>query len=63
MFDGNIDSVDYENLDKYDDNYDFAADDDKYRKIESIRTLFKEFDRYYYKLLRTDAGFAGGNSN
>ena len=43
-FHGNIDSVDYEDLDNYDDNYDFA-DDDKYRKIGSIRTLFKELDR------------------
>ena len=40
-FDGNIDSVDYEDLDNYDYNYDFA-DDDEYRKIESIRTQFKE---------------------
>ena len=31
QFHGNIDSVDYEDLDNYDDNYDFA-DDDKYRK-------------------------------
>ena len=30
-FCGNIDSVDYEDLDNYDYNYDFA-DDDKYRK-------------------------------
>ena len=44
----NIDSVDYEDLDNYDDNYDFA-DDDKCRKIGAIRTLFKEFDRDYYK--------------
>ena len=39
-FHGNIDSADYEDLDNYDDNYDFA-DDDKYRKIGSIRTLLK----------------------
>ena len=47
-FHGNIDSVDYEGLDNYDDDYGFA-DDDKYRKIGSIRALFKEFDRDYYK--------------
>ena len=58
----NIDSVDYEDLDNYDDNYDFA-DDDKYRKIGSIRTLFKEFDRDYYKPIRTDDGFAGRRNN
>ena len=39
-FHSNIDSVGYEDL----DNNDFA-DDDKCRKIGSIRTLFKELDR------------------
>ena len=41
----------------------FADDDDDYRKIESIITLFKEFDRDYYKPIRTDGGFAGRNNN
>ena len=62
MKNGNVDSVDYDDLDNYDDNYDFA-DDDEYRKIGSIRTLFKEFDRDYYKPIRTDGGFAGRNNN
>ena len=57
-FHSNIDSVDYEELDNYNNNYDFA-DDDKYRKIGSTRTLFKEFDSDYYKPIRTDDGFAG----
>ena len=61
-FHGDIDSVDYEDLDNYDYNYDFA-DDDEYRKIGSIRTLFKEFDRDYYKPIRTDDGFAGRRNN
>ena len=61
-FRGNIDSVDYEDLDNYDYNYDFA-DDDEYRKIGSIRTLFKELDRDYCKTIRADAGFAGRNDN
>ena len=61
-FRGNIDSVDYEDLDNYDYNYDFA-DDDEYRKIGSIRTLFKELDSDYYKPIRTDGGFAGRNNN
>ena len=52
-FRGNIDSVDYEDLDNYDDNYDFI-NDDKYRKNGSIRTFFKEFDRDYYKSIRID---------
>ena len=60
-FRGNIDSVDYEDLDNYDYNYDFA-DDDKYRKIGSIRTLFKKFVRDYYKPIRTDDGSAGRNN-
>ena len=51
-FRGNIDSVDYEGLNNYDYNYDFA-DDDEYRKLGSIRTLFKEFDGDYYKPIRT----------
>ena len=61
-FRSNIDSVNYEDLDNYDYDYGFA-DDDEYRKIGSIRTLFKELDRYYCKTIRTDAGFAGRNDN
>ena len=61
-FHGDIDSVDYEDLDSYDYNYDFA-DDDKYRKIGSIRILFKELDRDYYKPIRTNSGFAERNDN
>ena len=57
-FHGDIDSIDYDDLDSYDDSYDFA-DEDEYRKVGSIRTLFKEFDRDYYKPIRTDDGFAG----
>ena len=60
-FEGNIDSVDFKDLDNY-NNYDFA-DDDKYRKIGNIRTLFKEFDSDYYKPRRTDDGFAGKKNN
>ena len=60
-FSSNIDSVNYENLDNYDHNYDFA-DNDEYRKIGSIRTLFKELDSDYYKPIRTDGGFAGRNN-
>ena len=58
----NIDTVDYEDLDNYDYNYDFAADDE-YRKIGSIRTLFKELDRDYYKPIRTNSDFAERNDN
>ena len=61
-FHGNVDSADYDDLDNFDYNYDFA-DDDEYRKIGSIRTLFKEFDRDYYKPIRTNDGFAGRRNN
>ena len=37
-FRGNIDSINYDDLDNYDYNYDFAADD-KHRKIGSISYL------------------------
>ena len=55
-FHGAIDPADYDNLDNYNDNYDFA-DDGEYRKIGSIRRLFKEFDRDYYNPVRSDGGF------
>ena len=61
-FHGDIDSVDYDDLDNYDYNSDFS-DEDEYRKIGSIRTLFREFDRDYYKPIRTDDGFAGRRNN
>ena len=60
-FHGDIDSVDYDDLDNYDDNYDFA-DDDEYRKIGSIRRLFKGFDRDYYVPI-SDDGFDGRRNN
>ena len=46
----------------YVDNYDFA-DDDEYRKIESIWRLFKEFDRDCYKPIKTNDGFAERRNN
>ena len=61
-FHGDIDSADYDDLDNYDDNYDFA-DDDEYRKLGGIRTLFKAFDSDYYKPIRTNDGFAGRRNN
>ena len=61
-FQGNVDSVDYDNLGNYDDNYDFA-NDYVYRKIGSLRRLFKMFDRDYYRPIRTDDGFGGRRNN
>ena len=63
-FHGDIDSVDYEDPDNYDyDDYSYA-DDDEYRKIGSVRRLFKGFDRDYFKPIRTDNDrFAGIDNN
>ena len=63
-----IDTTDYDDLDNYDYNYDDGGDDDdddddEYRKIGSIRRLFKGFDRDYYKPMRTESAFAGRNNN
>ena len=55
-FHGSIDTVNYDDLDNYDYNYD---DGDEYRKIGSIRRFFKGFDRDYYKPIRSDGGFVG----
>ena len=57
-FHGDIDSVDYDDLNNYDDD-DFA-NDDEYRKIGSIRRLFKND---YYKPIKTDDSFGGRNNN
>ena len=56
-FHGHIDSVEYDGLDNYDDDF---VDDDEYRKLGSIRRLFKND---YYQPIRTDYGFGGRNSN
>ena len=53
-----VDSVDYDDLDDYNDD-DFA-DDDEYRRIGSIRRLFKND---YYKPIKTDNGFARRRNN
>ena len=57
-FHGDV-NVDYNDLDNYDDDDDIV-DDDEYRKIGSIRRLFKND---YYQPIRTDYGFGGRNSN
>ena len=58
-FHGNVDSVDYDFLDSYDD--DDYADDDEYRRIGSITRLF--FDRDYYKLIRAYDSFGKRRNN
>ena len=62
--DNNIDSVSYEDLDNYDDNDYYADyDDDKYRKIGTVRRLFKRFDGDYYKPIIANKGFDGRENN
>ena len=39
------------------------AGDDKYRKIGSVRRLFEQFNRNYYKPKAIDRGFAGEVNN
>ena len=57
-FHGDVDSVDHDDLDDYDD--DGFADDDEYRRIGSIRRLFKND---YYKPIKTNDGFARRRNN
>ena len=57
-FHGDVDSVNYGDLDDYDG--DEFADDDEYRRIGSIRRLFKND---YYNPMKTDDGFARRRNN
>ena len=59
----NINSIHYEDLDKDKDPDGEDADDDKYRKIGSVRRLFKKSNRDYYKPTVIDRGFAGEVNN
>ena len=59
----NINSIHYEDLDKNKDSNGEDADDDKYRKIGSVRRLFKKSNRDYYKPTVIDRGFAGDVNN
>ena len=40
-FYGNVDSVDYDDRNNYDDNYDDAADDGRYKKLEALKDYLK----------------------
>ena len=57
---GDVDSVDYDDLDYADD--DDLADGAEYRRIGSIRRLFRSH-RDYYKPIRTDDSFGGRRNN
>ena len=54
----NINSIHYEDLDKDKDPDGEDADDDIYRKIGSVRRLFKKSNSDYYKPTVIDRGFA-----
>ena len=54
----NINGVHY-----YDHDNAKEPDDDKYRKIGSVRRLFEQFNRNYYKPKVIDRGFAGEVNN
>ena len=53
----NINSVYYEDLDKDKDPDGEDRDDDKYKKIGSVRRLFKKSNRDCYKPIVIDRGF------
>ena len=59
----NINTIHYEDLNSDKEVNVEDADDDKYRKIWSVRRLFEESNRDYYKPKVIDGGFAGEISN
>ena len=61
--DNNINTTHYEDLTSDRELNVEDADDDKYRKIGSVRRLFEESNRDYYKPKVIDRGFAGEVNN
>ena len=59
----NINSIHYEALNSDKEPNVEDVDDDKYKKIGSVRRLFEEFNRDYYKPKVIDRGFAGEVNN
>ena len=59
----NINTILYEDLNSDKELNLDDADDDKYRKIGSIRKLFEESNRNYYKSKAIDRAFAGEVNN
>ena len=59
----NINTINYENLNSDKELNVEDADDDKYRKIESVRRLFEESNRDSYKPRVINRGFAGEVNN
>ena len=59
----NINTINYEDLNNDKELNVEDADDDKYRKIGSVRRLFEESNRDYYKPRVVDRGFVGEVNN
>ena len=59
----NVNMIHYEDLNSDEELNVEDADDDKYRKIGSVRRLFEESNRDYYKPKVIDRGFAGEFNN
>ena len=59
----NINIINYEDLNSDKQLNVEDADDDEYRKIESVRRLFEEPNRDYYKQRVIDRGFVGEVNN
>ena len=62
-FHSNINSVNYEELNKDKELNVEDADDDRYRKTGSVKRFFEEFNRDCYKPKVIDRGFAGEVNN
>ena len=59
----NINTINYEDLNNDKELNAEDADDDKYRKVGSVRRLFEDSNRDYYKPRVVDRGFAGEVNN
>ena len=59
----NINTIHYEDLNSNKEINLEDADDDQYRKIGSVRRLFEQSNRDYYKPRVIDRGFAGEVNN
>ena len=59
----NINNIHYKDLNSDKELNIEDADDDKYRKILSVRKLFEDPNRDYYKPIVIDKGFDGEVNN
>ena len=59
----NINSIHYEDVNSDKEPNVEDVDDNQYKKIGSVRRLFEDFNRGYYKPKVIDRGFAGEVNN